>query len=83
MYEVLLKQSARKELERLPRPDQQKVIAVLESLESQPLRGKKLKGKFSGAYSIRAWPYRIIYELRQQKLLVLVISISHRKDAYK
>jgi mRNA-degrading endonuclease RelE of RelBE toxin-antitoxin system len=41
-----------------------------------------LGGKLKGCYSLRAWPYRIIYQIIKKSLYVAVIRILHRQGAY-
>lgn len=51
-------------------------------LEQNPLAGKKLTGKLEGQYSLRIWPYRIVYFVNQGKD-VIITDIRHRKDVYR
>ena len=55
---------------------------IEEVIVKDPYSGKKLKGKYSGLFSYRFSDYRIIYEIRQEKLLVVVLRIRHRKNVY-
>lgn len=59
------------------------MIAVLDALATNPFIGKKLQGRLRGYYSLRAWPYRIVYEIRQKELIVLVVRLGHRRDVYR
>jgi len=78
--QLIYKPEALKELERLPLSERKKVVKKLEILSENPLVGKHLKGEFKGAYTLRAWPYRIIYEFSQNKITVR--NILHRQSAY-
>lgn len=51
-------------------------------LEQNPIVGKKLTGKLEGQYSLRVWPYRIVYFVNQ-KNDVIITDIRHRKDVYR
>jgi len=82
MPQVILSKNAEKELVRLTKKDQRKIIRKLELLKEDPLLGKKLSGKLRGLWSFHAWPYRIIYELPRAKQLI-VHKILHRQKAYK
>ena len=53
-----------------------------EVIAKDPYSGKKLKGKYSGLFSYRFSDYRIIYEIIEKKLLVVVLRIRHRKNVY-
>lgn len=79
----MFKNTAVKSIEKLSKKDKQKVAAVLESLTSNPFSGKKLMGEFEGFYSVRVWPYRIIYTVIKKELVVLVVDVAHRREAYR
>ena len=51
-------------------------------LEQNPLAGKKLVGKLVGQYSLRIWPYRIVYFINDEKDIIIT-DIRHRKDVYR
>ena len=51
-------------------------------LEINPYSGKKLKGDLFGQYTLRIWPYRIIYFVDKNKN-VIITDIGHRKDVYR
>ena len=44
---------------------------------------KKLKGEFEGIYRYRIGDNRIFYKIENDKVLIIVLDISDRKDAYK
>lgn len=60
-----------------------RVAHALDDLERAPFEGKPLKGELKGRYSYRVGSYRILYLIRQHKLLVLIIDIGHRRDIYR
>lgn len=82
-YQVRLTPKAEKDLVSITSRDKIRVVLALQGLAENPFAGKKLKGELDGLYSVRVWPYRIIYEIYKKKLLVLVIRIGHRQEAYK
>jgi mRNA interferase RelE/StbE len=61
----------------------QRVASALDDLQRDPHQGKPLKGKLKGRYSYRVGSYRIVYLIRQQELVVLVIDIGHRREVYR
>ncbi len=79
---VMLSPQAQKDLSRLPRSAQKKVVKKLLMLENNPLSGKKLGGELSGRRSLRAWPYRITYTTARNGS-VEISTILHRQGAYK
>lgn len=59
---------------------------VYPQLRDNPYFGvniKKLKGEFEGLYRFRIGKYRLFYFIDDQKVIVFVIDLKHRKDAYK
>ena len=57
-----------------------------ETYEKELIKIKKIKslqGEFKGLFRLRLRTYRIIYEKQNEKLIILVLRVSHRKDAYQ
>ncbi len=83
-YKVLIKKSALKDLDAVPKPDQKRLLDAIGSrLANDPYQGKALSGEFKGLYRWRSGKFRIIYEIQQDILVVLVLRIGHRKDVYR
>jgi mRNA interferase RelE/StbE len=82
-YSLRIKQSALKEIEGLPKPDRQRLVAAIDQLADNPHVGKLLKGDFSGLRRIRVGNYRVIYEINEGEVLILILRVAHRKDAYR
>ena len=82
-YIVRLKPKAQKHLNKIPAHYQGKIKLALVALQGDPFLGKRLFGKYEGQYSINVWPYRIIYEVHRNILLILVLDIDHRQGIYK
>ena len=83
-YQIEWKRSALRELKQLDRQVVPRIVAAVESLSSQPLPTgvTKLQGS-QRTYRVRIGNYRIIYELYEFRLIVEVIRVRHRKDAYR
>lgn len=82
-YLLQIKQSALKEIQQLPKPDRQRIIAAIDQLAENPHVGKLLKGDYSGLRRIRMGDYRVIYEINEGKVLILVLRVAHRKQVYR
>jgi len=83
-YQVELTRSAEKDLRRIDRSQTGALYSALECLEQEP-RPHGIK-KLSGAdrtYRIRIGDYRVVYEIEDDVIVVLVIRIAHRKDVYR
>lgn len=61
---------------------EKRILSAKSKLGTNPYEGKKLTGKLEGQYSLRIWPYRIVYFIDQQKD-VIITDIRHRKDIYR
>lgn len=80
---VVLSKDALKQYERLSKGEQTKICKKLHALEQDSHSGKKLTGELKGIYSLRAWPYRILYEINEAEKRIEVHKIAHRQGAYK
>jgi len=78
---------ALKELKKLGRQAQQEIIAYLDERvagKADPCRfGKRLKADLAGLWRYRVGDYRILCQIKDQELLLLVIAVGHRKDVYE
>lgn len=86
MYSVELSRQAGKELEKIFRADRrlyQRVLNAFESIAARPEDGKPLYGELKGLRSHRFGSYRILYEVHNRELLVIVIDLGHRREIYK
>ena len=82
-YSIEVKQSVLKTLKRIPREDQSKITKVIKSLAHDPRPHNCLKLADSSYYRIRCGDYRIIYDIRDDKLIIIILKIGHRKDVYE
>ena len=81
-YTLRIVRKAQKALASIPKPDRDRLISKIQSLSSDPRppHSRKLVGR--DAWRVRVGDYRVIYEIHDDVLLVLIIVIRHRKDAY-
>ena len=83
-YSVVFTRSARKELEHLPEAIQTRVVSQIEQLSSDPRPTGIWKLVGSGPLRrLRVGEYRVIYAVHDERKLVDIICIRHRKDAYR
>ena len=83
-YKILLTPRVRKDLLKLPPPIQSKISRKIDSLAKTPRpRGmEKLSGE-DDIYRVRTGDYRIIYQIQDKQLIVLVVKVGHRRDIYR
>lgn len=83
-YTIQFKPLALRQLEKLPRDAQKRLSAKIEALRDDPLPvGCKKMAALPDTWRIRAGDYRVVYQVHRGVLLVLVLSIGHRKDVYR
>jgi mRNA interferase RelE/StbE len=82
-YSLQIKQSAYKELQRLDKQERIHIVSAIDKLTENPHIGKVLKGELSGLRRIRSGNYRVIYEINEGKVLVLILRVAHRKKVYR
>lgn len=82
MYQVVIPQRSQKDLQKIELKHRLKIRVALIKIAQDPFLGKKLEGRHSGKWSYRLWPYRIIYIIKKQSLIVLVIRIGYRQGVY-
>ena len=82
-YRVEVATEAVRQLRKLDRPAQRRVQAAIELLaaEPRPSGAKKLVGG-GGEWRVRTGDYRIVYEIRDNVLLVLVVAVGNRREIY-
>jgi mRNA interferase RelE/StbE len=82
-YQVILPKSVQKELNRLPADIAERILEALSDLKEQPRPPgcKKLRGE--NAWRIRIGNYRVIYEIRDKVLQIIVVTIGHRREVYR
>ncbi len=82
MYSIEFSQTAQKQLYKLEKDIQIRIISALERIRVRPYpQVKKLVG--SPYFRLRVGNYRIILDIRKDKLIVFVIEVGHRKKIYK
>ena len=82
-YQVIVPKSVQKELDRLPNDVAERILTRLVGLETNPRPAdvKKLKGR--DAWRIRIGDHRVIYEIHDRVLQILVITVGHRREIYR
>lgn len=84
MYKIEFVKSAEKALLSLPDKTIAKIFEAIEKLGYNPFPPgyKKLRG-YTNRYRIRAGDYRVLYIIENDKLVILIIKVGHRKDVYE
>jgi mRNA interferase RelE/StbE len=82
-YSILIKPSAVKDIENIPRKDRIRIIQKIQGLADSPRpQGcEKLIGE--NRYRIRQGVYRIVYSVSDRELHIIVVKVGHRREVYK
>lgn len=82
-YKVELAPRARRDLAALPRDVQARLGSAIDGLadEPRPPGARKLRG--DDAWRVRVGDYRILYDIEDARLRVLVLAMGHRREVYR
>lgn len=83
-YEIRYAQSALKSLRKLDRGIARRILSAIDALalDPRPHGCKQLKGG-SGEMRIRVGDYRVIYDVNDGEVVILVLAIGHRREVYR
>jgi len=83
-YSIEFRPAVLKNLKRFPKRDLVRIKKKIEELGSNLplLNTTKMKGDNS-FHKVRSGDYRIIYEIHDERLVILIVKVGHRKDVYK
>jgi len=83
MYKIAFAKEAEREFLKLDKKAQKLVALKIKALQEGNFSGDKpLKGKHKGKFRKRAGNYRIIYLKEEAFILITIVRIAHRKEAY-
>jgi len=82
-YAVEFKKSAAKELTKLPKQVQVRLLAAINNLSIQPRKGNVRPMVGSTAWRLRAGEYRVIYDINDGKVVILILKVAARKNIYR
>jgi mRNA interferase RelE/StbE len=82
-FSLVFKRSVAKDLREIPKKDVSRILKCCEALTYDP-RGQECE-KLSGQerYRLRQGPYRIVYEIQDDVLVVITVKVGHRRDVYR
>jgi mRNA interferase RelE/StbE len=83
-YKVIFKSSADRKLRKLPAALQRRIVGEVEALANNPRpRGVVKLARHEDLWRIRVGDYHIVYEIRDNRLVILVLRLAHRKDVFQ
>jgi mRNA interferase RelE/StbE len=83
-YVVTLTPAAQRALRRLDRPVQRRLLAAMDDLADDPRpHGTKALQGGQGLLRARIGDYRVVYEVHDDQMVVLVVTLGHRREVYR
>jgi mRNA interferase RelE/StbE len=84
VYEIFIEKKAEKDLRRLPKNYQNKIIQKILNLKGnpKPIEARKITSS-ENYYRVRVGDYRIIYEINYKEKRINIFRVRHRKEAYR
>lgn len=82
-YKLVFRKSVSKDLRFIPNKDVARILRRIEGLQDNPRPDDSEKLSGQERYRIREGAYRVIYELEDERLVVTVVKVGHRKNVYK
>jgi len=82
-YEIVFRRSVAKDLDRIPKRDVKRILKAIRSLadDPRPPQSRKLTG--DDKCRLRCGVYRVLYTIEDDRLVVCVVKVRHRRDAYR
>lgn len=83
-YRVVFKHSADRDLKRLPTATQVRIVREIDLLVTNPRPHGVVKlAGYRGVWRLRVGDFRVIYEIHDARITILVLRIGHRRDVYR
>jgi len=83
MYNLQLTKEAANNIASLPLKKKRQIKNAIERIAQDPSIGKVLTKKLSGLYAYRSGDYRVIYQILHKQILIIILTVGHRKDISK
>ena len=82
MYTIIIEPSAEKFITKLDKQEQIRLLRKIDGLKVKPYLGKMLTGQLAGIRSLRIGDYRVLYSVKEDKLIIFVLNAGNRKNIY-
>lgn len=82
-FEIRFKKSVAKDLRGIPNKDVKRILNRIKALSTEPRPPGSEKLSAQERYRVRQGVYRIIYEIKNNELIVVVVKVAHRSEVYK
>jgi len=82
-YSVVVKKSVTKDLRNIPNKDVERILKRINSLSENPRSDGCIKLSGQERYRVRQGIYRIVYEIQDSELVILIVKVAHRGEIYQ
>ncbi|MBS3141113.1 type II toxin-antitoxin system RelE/ParE family toxin [Candidatus Woesearchaeota archaeon] len=82
MYNIRFEKRAADFFRKLEKPIQERIGKKIENLKTNPKLGVPLTGDLVGLWKLRIGDYRVIYQIKENELIIYVLKIGHRRNVY-
>jgi mRNA interferase RelE/StbE len=82
-YKVIFTKSVKKDFRKIPKLEVSKILNEIEELAKNPRSSKTKKLKGEKLYRLRVGNYRVIYDIKDNLMLIFVVKLGHRSDIYR
>jgi mRNA interferase RelE/StbE len=82
-YNITFKKSVSKDLRSMPPADVKRILKKIDSLAADPRSEGCVKLSAQERYRVRQGLYRIVYEIREETLIIHVVKVAHRSTVYR
>jgi mRNA interferase RelE/StbE len=82
-YKIIFRKSVAQDMRRIPNQDLRRILATIDSLSEEPRPSGVERLSAQEKYRVRQGNCRIIYEINDRELIVVVVKVGHRKDIYR
>ena len=82
MYNIEFDKKAADFFKKLDKSLQNRIGKKIELLKNNPHLGIPLVGNLSGFYKLRVGDYRVVYKIKNEQLIILILDVGHRKNIY-
>ena len=82
-YNLVVKPSVTRDVKGIPSPDLKRILGRIEALRDDPRPPGSVKLSGMEYYRVRQGDYRIVYEIQDDILVIVVVKIGHRREIYR
>ncbi len=82
-YSIFFRKSVAKDHRSIPKKDVQRILNAIQSLADNPRPPQSAKLSGEEKYRLRSGVYRVLYQIHDDRLVVYVVRVRHRREAYR